>query len=97
MHSVRLAVFGAPAVGKTALIEVLVAHCVQPLRPRTTAPRAAPDCVYSLTALFDGVIYYVTLLDMHSDLTCARPVTADAYLLLFDLTSPGQFRRSLPL
>lgn len=91
MHSVRLAVFGAPAVGKTALIEVLVSHCVQPLRPRT-----APDRVYSLTALFDGIIYYVTLLDVHSDLTCARPVTADAYLLMFDLTSPGQSARSPP-
>ena len=85
MHSVRLAVFGAPAVGKTALIEVLISHCVQPLRPHAATSQHR---VYTLTALFDGVIYYVTLLDMHSDLTC--PVTADAYLLMFDLTSPGQ-------
>lgn len=93
MHCVRLAVYGPPAVGKTALIEVLVSHCVQPLRPRT-----GQDRVYTLTALFDGIIYYVTLLDMHSDLTEAvRPVTADAYILMFDLMSPGQSDATDPL
>jgi GTPase SAR1 family protein len=93
MHCVRLAVYGPPAVGKTALCELLVHHCVQPLRPRT-----GQDRVYSLTALFDGTIYCVTLLDMHSDLTEAvRPVTADAYILMFDLMSPGQYAAASPL
>ena len=88
MHSVRLVVLGAPSVGKTALVEVLVAHAVQPLRSRA---RADEPHVYSLTTLLDGLVYCVSLLDSPPP-DCHKLLTADAYLLLFDLSSPGQSR-----
>lgn len=85
MHTVRLIVLGAPAVGKTSLIEVLVSHSVLPLRP------LAESAAYNVTALSDGLILCVTLVEVEpgSDLTSTRLMTADAYILLFDLTSPG--------
>lgn len=88
MHTVRLIVLGAPAVGKTSLIEVLVSHSVQPLRP------LAESAAYNVTALSDGLILCVTLVEVEpgSDLTSTtRLMTADAYVLLFDLTSPGTY------
>lgn len=107
MHLVRLVVLGSPGVGKTTLIENFLSNCVLPLQPSMQSPETGEGCrSYDCSVLLNDLIVQVKIIDVPPvsffpplassslDWTDREGIalkSADGFILVFDLTSPGSY------
>lgn len=99
MHLVKLVVLGGPGVGKTSLIEQFLRN-----EFGEHGETSKSGDTYNFSIIMNSNLFHVKIIDMPminyfpanafyewTDYRGCALRSADAYLLLFDLTSPGTF------
>lgn len=100
MHLVKLVVLGATGTGKSSIIQQFLESTFTEVRSATTLNPA--DNSYTFTIIMNGSVYQIKIIDMPminyfptnsffewTDYRGCALRSAHGYLLIFDLTSPG--------
>uniref|UniRef100_A0A8C4YFB2 RAS like family 10 member A n=1 Tax=Gopherus evgoodei TaxID=1825980 RepID=A0A8C4YFB2_9SAUR len=86
VETLKVAVLGAPKVGKTAIIRQFLYNDFT----ETYSPTGSRD-IYRPSVIYSGNMYDMRIVDKWSDLKCHGLRNTNAYVLVYDICNPESF------